>query len=143
MPAIPVHHTPPLINRPKWPFENRPPFRPHKTTPHPSTTMRANLTLSLAWRLASVLAGDVMSGIRGDRLMRQPISATTRLSLRDCCDLIRGLPKSERKPVMYAMKYIARRELADTANTESRRALRRDLRAAITHARTLATPEAA
>lgn len=82
-----------------------------------------------------------MAGIRGDRTMRQPISATTRLSLRDCCDLIRGLPKSERKPALYMMKYIARRELAETTNIDARRALRRDLRAAITHARTMNNPE--
>ena len=105
--------------------------------------MRANLTLTLAWRLAACLAGDVITHIRGDRILHRERSGMTELCLRDCCDYLRGLPKAERKPMLYAMKFIVRGELKQAGDPEARQILRRDLRAAITHARTLANPEAA
>ena len=105
--------------------------------------MKATLTLPLAWRVAACLAGDVMTHIRADRILQRERSGQTELSLRDCCDYLRGLPKRERRPVLFAMKFIARNELAKSSDTDARRTLRRDLRAAITHARTLATAEAA
>ncbi len=105
--------------------------------------MRANLTLTLAWRLATCLAGDVITHIRGDRILHRERSGLTELCLRDCCDYLRGLPKAERRPMLYAMKFVVRDQLKQAGDAEARRALRRDLRATITHARTLATAEAA
>lgn len=105
--------------------------------------MRANLTISLAWRLGATLASSLITSIRADRIMQRVNGAQLQLELRDCCDFLRGLPKAERRPILWSMKYVARRELANVDGREARQILRRDLRAAITHARTLATAEAA
>ena len=105
--------------------------------------MRANLTIPLAWRLGASLTSSLITNIRADRIMQRVNGAQLSLELRDCCDFMRGLPKAERRPILWTMKYVARRELAKVNCPNERQAVRRDLRAAITHARTLSTAEAA